>query len=98
EGRAESCDVSRRHEQAGLAVDDGITETADVGRDGVPAVCHTPRAPDAEALGVRRAGDDRGPVVETLEFVVRQPAARLGNLRAKRGGAGDDERVALRGL
>ena len=63
---AERGDVSRRHEQARLLVDDEVAEPADIARHHGPAVSHRLRADDAEALAVRRARDDRGSSEQAL--------------------------------
>src|SRR6185436_8001654 len=48
-------------------------------------------ADDVEALAVRRARDDRSPLVELAELAVRHEPERARDLRTQRTVAGDDE-------
>ena len=83
--------VSRRDEEAGLAVDDEVEQAADRGRDDRPPVRHRLRASDAEPFAARRARDHRGARVQRRELVMRDEAEGPGDPVAQRPVAGDDE-------
>ncbi len=84
--------VSRRDEQAGLAVHDEVEQAADRGRDDRPPVRHRLGAGHAEALAPRRARDHGRARVQRRSSCVRDEAERPGHALAQRPVAGDDER------
>ena len=91
EGRAERCDVARRHEQAGLAVDDEIAQAADIGgHDGAPVrhrLARTRRRSPRGATGTRRRPPARRDARARRARASRapaEPAVEAGRRRRRR--------------